>query len=109
MSKDQIKLEQTPKQDVKEEDNGPRALMENNDEGSRTPTSQEHKISKTRICLSAPRKKKTGFLHKRKFENLKFFEVTGGDEEMELFFQSFTESARVSPPGTTSKRRRINQ
>ncbi|CAI9781470.1 unnamed protein product [Fraxinus pennsylvanica] len=109
MSKDQTILEQSPKQDVKEEDYDPKAWTEENDEGSRTPTSQEHKISKTRICPSAPRKKKTGFLHKRKFQNLKFFEVTGGDEEMEVFFQSFTDGARVSPPGTTSKRRCINQ
>ncbi|KAL2511172.1 putative cyclin-dependent protein kinase inhibitor SMR2 [Abeliophyllum distichum] len=107
MSKDQIILEQSPKQDVKE-DYDPKAPLEINDEGSRTPTSQEHKISKIRSCPSAPRKKKAGFLHKRKFHNLEFFEIAGGDE-MEVFFQSFPGSARVPPAGTTSKRRHINQ
>ncbi|KAI8524188.1 hypothetical protein RHMOL_Rhmol13G0130500 [Rhododendron molle] len=56
-------------------------------EECRTPTSQPHRIPKTRTCPPAPRKQGSVFSPERKMPELNFFENTRR-EEIESFFQS---------------------
>ncbi|KAG5515630.1 hypothetical protein RHGRI_036617 [Rhododendron griersonianum] len=63
-------------------------LANGRNEECRTPTSQHHRIPKTRTCPPAPRKQgHRVFSPKRKMPELNFFENTRR-EEIESFFQS---------------------
>ncbi|KAK6936129.1 hypothetical protein RJ641_033159 [Dillenia turbinata] len=69
-------------------DNDERASVEIEDEGCKTPTSQDHKIPPIRTCPPAPQKQRVVSLkNKRKFPALQFFEIIGR-AEIESFFGS---------------------
>lgn len=70
-------------------------VSSNDQEECKTPTSSDHKIPRIRSCPPTPRKKERKLLlQKRKFSEMEFFEASNRDE-VESFFRSNFELARV--------------
>ena len=85
------------------EENRESTLTTDDPEGCRTPTSRDHKIPSILSCPPAPKKRGKVLSQKRKFQEVQFFEFTGGDEVDSLFKSSF-ELFRVSSRSVKKKR-----
>lgn len=83
-------------QGLKQDEDGDAIMAAADEEGCTTPTSSDHKIPTFRSCPPTPRKKlQKLFLRKRKLvDEMNFFEASHRDE-VEAFFRSSFELAKV--------------
>ncbi|KAJ9178030.1 hypothetical protein P3X46_009950 [Hevea brasiliensis] len=105
MSKDHITQQILPELEESATSQGPKQddgevvaadeLVPSDQEECKTPTSSNHKIPTIRSCPPTPKKKvQKLFLNKRKLPEMDFFEAANRDE-VESFFRSSFELARV--------------